>query len=101
MNENKNQTAKATAIKVERTVDGVRPDEAASALEQARAKLRNIEARSRVRLRADRYLWGIYLMLLVTSVMELYSASSTEVEAANVYHPLMRTWCSCSRAWAW
>lgn len=90
MNENKNQTAKATAIKVERTVDGVRPDEAASALEQARAKLRNIEARSRVRLRADRYLWGIYLMLLVISVMELYSASSTEVEAANVYHPLMQ-----------
>lgn len=87
---NKNQTAKATAIKVERTVDGVAPEEAASALEQARAKLRNIEARSRVRLRADRYLWGIYLMLLVISVMELYSASSTEVEAANVYHPLMQ-----------
>lgn len=88
--DNKNQTTTATAIKVERTVDGVTPEEAASALEQARAKLRNIEARSRVRLRADRYLWGIYLMLLVISVMELYSASSTEVDAANVYHPLMQ-----------
>lgn len=40
--------------------------------------------------RADPYIWGIYIMLLVTSVIELFSASSTEVSAANVYMPLIR-----------
>lgn len=81
---------KAAAIKVERTIDGAPAEEAPTSLEQARAKLRSMEERSRVHLRSDRYLWGIYLMLLVFSVVELYSASSVEVTAANVYHPLMQ-----------
>ncbi|MCM1318893.1 MAG: FtsW/RodA/SpoVE family cell cycle protein [Muribaculaceae bacterium] len=58
-------------------------------LEEAKAKLRGLEVKSRIRLHADRYLWGIYLMLLIFSVVELYSASSSEVEASNVYNPLM------------
>lgn len=40
--------------------------------------------------RADPYLWGIYLMLLMISVIELFSASSTEVKLTNVYYPLIR-----------
>lgn len=40
--------------------------------------------------RADRYIWGIYIALLVVSVIELFSASSSEVSAANVYMPLIR-----------
>ena len=40
--------------------------------------------------RADPYIWGIYISLLVISVIELFSASSTEVSAANVYMPLIR-----------
>ena len=40
--------------------------------------------------RADPYIWGIYIALLVVSVIELFSASSTEVSAANVYMPLIR-----------
>lgn len=80
-----------TAIKVERTIDGKPAAEAESvSLEQAREKLRSMEQRSRVHLRSDRYLWGIYALLLVFSIVELYSASSTEVRAANVYHPLMQ-----------
>ena len=40
--------------------------------------------------RADPYLWGIYIALLVISVIELFSASSSEVSASNVYMPLIR-----------
>lgn len=40
--------------------------------------------------RADPYLWGIYIALLVVSVVELFSASSSEVSASNVYMPLIR-----------
>ena len=39
---------------------------------------------------ADKYIWGIYITLLVVSVIELFSASSTEVSASNVYMPLIR-----------
>ena len=40
--------------------------------------------------KADPYLWGIYITLLVFSVIELFSASSSEVSASNVYMPLIR-----------
>ena len=40
--------------------------------------------------KADKYIWGIYLLLLVVSVIELYSASSREVTASNVFAPLLR-----------
>ncbi len=40
--------------------------------------------------RPDTYIWGIYLSLLLISVIELFSASSTEVRASNVYAPLIR-----------
>lgn len=94
-----NQTAEAATqpearLRVERTVDGEPASKGAgtmSKLEQAKAKLRSMEERSVVHLRADRYLWGIYLMLLLFSVVELYSASSAEVNKnANVYHPLLQ-----------
>lgn len=40
--------------------------------------------------RPDPYIWGIYIMLLMISVVELFSASATEVSGANVYGPLIR-----------
>lgn len=40
--------------------------------------------------RADPYIWGLYLFLLLVSVIELFSASSSEVSASNVYMPLIR-----------
>lgn len=40
--------------------------------------------------RPDPYIWGIYIMLLVISVIELFSASSTEISGSNVYGPLIR-----------
>lgn len=38
----------------------------------------------------DKYFWAIYLMLVVISIIELYSASSREVVAGNVYLPIIR-----------
>lgn len=50
---------------------------------------RKPRAMNRLR-RPDPYLWGIYLMILLISVVELFSASSAEVTAGNVYTPLIR-----------
>lgn len=41
-------------------------------------------------LRSDPYIWGIYLMLVLISIIELYSASAAEVVGTNVYAPLIR-----------
>lgn len=41
-------------------------------------------------LKSDPYIWGIYLMLVLISIIELYSASASEVVGTNVYAPLMR-----------
>lgn len=40
--------------------------------------------------KADKYIWAIYIAILVISVIELYSASSSEVTASNVFGPLIR-----------
>ena len=41
-------------------------------------------------LKSDPYIWGIYLMLVLISIIELYSASASEVVSTNVYAPLIR-----------
>lgn len=38
----------------------------------------------------DKYIWGIYLGLLFISIVELYSASSSEVSGSNIFGPLIR-----------
>lgn len=42
------------------------------------------------KLRTDHYIWGIYLSLFVISVIELFSASSQEVEVNDIYGPIIR-----------
>lgn len=37
----------------------------------------------------DKYIWGIYLMLLAISCIEVYSASSVRIITDNVYSPLL------------
>lgn len=73
-------------LQLNHTVDGQPVSGAAAtvAIDPRRA-----EIKSKTTLKADRYLWGIYLMLLIFSVVELFSASSTEVKADNVYSPLI------------
>lgn len=41
-------------------------------------------------LKSDPYIWGIYILLVVISIIELYSASAAEVVGTNVYAPLIR-----------
>lgn len=38
----------------------------------------------------DKSIWGIFIMLCLISVIELYSASSREVASAGVYGPILR-----------
>ncbi len=40
--------------------------------------------------KGDKYIWGVYIFLIIVSVIELYSASSREVTASNVLAPIMR-----------
>ncbi len=58
---------------------------------EMRQGLAGAPAREAVETRkADKYIWAIYIALLVVSVVELYSASSREVQASNVFAPLLR-----------
>lgn len=40
--------------------------------------------------RYDVHIWGAYIMLCLISMVELYSASSREISATNIYAPLLR-----------
>ncbi|MCM1451275.1 MAG: FtsW/RodA/SpoVE family cell cycle protein [Clostridium sp.] len=40
--------------------------------------------------RTDKQIWGIYIALCIISIIELYSASSHEVNASNVLGPVIR-----------
>lgn len=51
-------------------------------------KRRKIERQSREKLRSDPFLWGIYLTLMVYSIVELYSASSSEIRGDHVFEPI-------------
>ena len=42
------------------------------------------------KLRTDQHIWGIYICLLIISVIELFSASSQEVEVNDIYGPIIR-----------
>ena len=44
----------------------------------------------RPRVRTDHHIWGIYIALLIFSVIELFSASSQEVRVDDIYGPLVR-----------
>lgn len=72
----------AKGIKIKETIDGVD-------IRQSSPR-RQTAAKPIVKQRPDPYLWGIYITLLIISVIELFSASSVEVSASNVYMPLIR-----------
>ena len=42
------------------------------------------------KLMSDQHMWGIYISLLIISVIELFSASSQEVEVNDIYGPIIR-----------
>ena len=83
------------SIEVRETVDGVDTAEQSRVSADTPAPERTAKAPKAPKAMAgvrgaDKYIWGIYLSLLVISVIELFSASSTEVTNSNVYTPLIR-----------
>jgi cell division protein FtsW len=74
-------------LDIRQTVDGVSVD---SNVEKQSAKSPEKTPMKKRMGRPDPYIWGIYLALLMISVIELFSASSTEVSGDNVYSPLIR-----------
>lgn len=77
-----------TELKISETIDGQpldgRPSPARTAARTRGADTKSPAAPNR----PDKYIWGIYIILLFVSVIEVYSASSTEVKTENVYQPL-------------
>lgn len=70
-------------LEIRETIDG----QTATARVAAKRNAAKAEVK---RSRPDPYIWGIYIMFLLISVVELFSASSTEVSSSNVYSPLIR-----------
>lgn len=77
------------SIIIKETVDGAAPDTAISAT-ASDAPSSGREAAIRPRRKADPYILGIYFVFIVISLIEIFSASSTEVKADNIYGPLKR-----------
>lgn len=68
----------------------IRCDEAARRnLEGSGSARGDIEA-VRPRPPIDKQIWGIYIILVCISIIELYSASSREVSAGNIFGPILR-----------
>lgn len=74
-----------SGIEINETIDG-------EVVAKGTARLRRQKRERTIVKRSspDPYIWGIYIMFLLISVVELFSASSTEVSASNVYSPLIR-----------
>ena len=81
------------AIEIKRTVDGVATgtrSAAAVAGAAAPAAAGGEKAKLKIRNKPDPFIWGIYIAILIISIVELFSASSTEIQGGNVYGPLIR-----------
>lgn len=77
------------AIYIRETLDGVPLESTSKPRRQPQRK--RSEAIINTVKSSDPYIWGIYITLVVVSIIELYSASSTEVvPGSNVYAPLIR-----------
>lgn len=74
-------------ILIRETIGGVAAEAPVAA---SRRRTKKEAVAEEAALRGDPYIWGIYLMLLVVSVIEIYSASASEVVGSNVYAPLIR-----------
>lgn len=73
-------------IIIKETLDGKPLEDAATRKRRQRSPKGAGTAKKRT---ADPFIWGIYLLLLLISVIELFSASSSEI-TTNVYGPLIR-----------
>ena len=79
------------SIIIQETIDGRRIDEAIKSRTASKSeKQPSAAAMPKAQRKSDPYIWGIYLLFLVISIIEIFSASSTEVKANNIYGPLIR-----------
>ena len=85
-----NENIELDGIAIRRTVDGRVVENTQPVEETAPERKSRRNPEKPKKSGSDRYIWGIYLTLLVISVIELFSASSTEVSGTNVYSPLIR-----------
>lgn len=91
MNDTQNRTS---GLDIRETIDGEsisstgRAEGGSAVAEVAAAAARAKKATKPSR--PDPYIWGIYILFLLISVVELFSASSSEVSGSNVYSPLIR-----------
>lgn len=85
-----NPASEETTVVVRETLDGVPVGDISTQAAGVSARRRTRGPAAVTPRKPDTYIWGVYLLLLLVSVIELYSASSTEVRAANVYAPLIR-----------
>lgn len=76
-------------ILIKETIGG-KPADGGTSTEKKSRKTRKHSERVVATLKSDPYIWGIYLMLVLISIIELYSASAAEVVGSNVYAPLIR-----------
>ena len=79
------------SIIIKETVDGIASTKDTATLETQPSSASN-DAVSAIkpRRKADPYILGIYLVFIVISLIEIFSASSMEVKADNIYGPLKR-----------
>lgn len=78
------------AIEIKETIDG-KPEAVATSAPVIKGMTESgSRVQPKIQNRPDPYIWGIYIALLIISVIELFSASSTEIQGGNVYGPLLR-----------
>lgn len=75
-------------IFIRETIGGIPSD--TKARKERKTKKQGTKETVVTTLKSDPYIWGIYLMLVLISIIELYSASAAEVVGSNVYAPLIR-----------
>ncbi len=76
-------------IIINETIDGLPAGTLNERQEKDSAEKRKSKSATKNK-KADPFIWGIYLLLLLISVIELFSASSSEITTSNVYGPLIR-----------
>lgn len=78
-----------TGLYIRESIDGI-PIDTSERPQKGKKTTRKRSEDVVTALKSDPYIWGIYLMLVLISIIELYSASAAEVVGTNVYAPLIR-----------
>jgi cell division protein FtsW len=76
-------------INIKETVDGRPLDEVMSEKSAETRRERRSKDMPIKRPKGDPYIWGLYILLIIVSIIELYSASSAEVKSDSIYGPLL------------